>query len=335
MTTAIAAIFVFFIVVIFHELGHFTVAKLVGIKVHEFSIGMGPRITKLKKGETEYSLRALPIGGYVKMEGEDEASEDLRSFSKKSVPARMAVLIAGAFMNFVLAVIVFSIISFNLGAPTTIIDKVNSDLPAYQAGLLSGDKITKINNVQINTWDEIVREINQSTTNKIEVNVLRNGEYLDFSIQPIVEQESNRRIIGISPEMKKSFIFSIKSGFERMIFVLSMMLDFFKMLFIGKVNANNIMGPIGIISVVGEAAKFGFLNVINIAGIISVNLGVFNLLPIPALDGSRIMFLFVELFRGKPVNPEREGFVHFIGFVFLILLMVVVLYNDLARLTGF
>lgn len=335
MVTAIAALFVFFLVVIFHEFGHFIVAKSVGIKVNEFSIGMGPRLLKLRKGETDYSIRALPIGGYVKMEGEDENSEDERSFNKKPVLSRMAVIVAGAFMNFLLAILIYCIISYVIGAPTTVISEVSEGLPAYEAGIKSGDKITRINDDEITSWDELVTKINESEQNEIKVTVLRDNQELDYYITPVIDNETNRIVIGITPQIRKSLMYSIKSGFERTIFYLTTIFEFLILLITGKGGMEQVTGPVGVIHLVGEAAKIGFIPVLSLAGFISINLGLFNLLPIPALDGSRFMFLLVELFRGRPVDPDKEGFVHFIGFVFLILLMLVIVYKDLVRFNIF
>ncbi|SDY84330.1 regulator of sigma E protease [Proteiniborus ethanoligenes] len=335
MQTALATIFVFFIVVLFHEFGHFIVAKLSGIKVHEFAIGMGPKLFKINKGETDYSLRLLPIGGYVKMEGEDEYSNDARSFSKKSIRIRMAVIAAGAIMNFVLAIIVFSIYSFYIGVPTTTIDNVTEGLPAYEAGLRKGDTIITIDNYKVNNWEDVKSAINASNGLEIRVTVLRNEKEQFFSIKPIIEKKDNRLIIGIYPEMERSLILSIKNGFENVILVLGLMFQFFVMLFKGKVSSGDISGPIGIVYLVGEAAKSGTLYVLYVAGFISINLGFFNLLPIPALDGSRLVFLLIELVRGKPVNPEKEGFVHFVGLVLLMALMLVVAYKDIIKFNVF
>ncbi|WP_200800500.1 RIP metalloprotease RseP [Proteiniborus sp. DW1] len=330
-----ATIFVFFIVVVFHEFGHFIIAKISGIKVHEFAIGMGPRLFKINKGDTDYSLRLLPIGGYVKMEGEDEHSDDEKSFSKKPIGVRMAVIAAGAIMNFVLAIIVFSIYAYNVGVPTTTIDEATERLPAYESGLRSGDTIKSINGSEVNSWDDIKNYIGTSNGEEITVSVIRNGKEYNFIMKPITNKEENRLIIGITPKLVKSLPLSIKSGFQNMIMILGLMFQFIAMLFRGKVSSGDISGPVGIVYLVGEAAKSGFQYVLYVAGFISINLGFFNLLPIPALDGSRLVFLLLELIRGKPVNPEREGFIHFIGFVFLILLMLVVAYKDLIKFNIF
>lgn len=334
MQTAIAAIFVFLLVIILHELGHFTVAKLVGIKVKEFAIGMGPTIFNTKKGETKYSLRLLPIGGYVSMEGEDEDSNDPRSFNNASVLSRMAVISAGAFMNFVLAIIVLSIVSFNTGVPTTVIEDTTENSPAEIAGIVGGDKIVAIDDVNIDKWEQVINEISNKDENKeFQMTVLRNDEKMDFNINPVVED--NRIVIGIETRMERSAGGAIKGGFEKTGMFLNAMFDFVKMAFRGKVSTDDLSGPVGVISVVGQAAKAGFTEVLLILGFISINLGFFNLLPIPALDGSRLIFLFIELIRGKPIAPEKENFVHIIGFFLLIGLMIIVTYKDLIRINLF
>ncbi|MDY0234465.1 MAG: RIP metalloprotease RseP [Gudongella sp.] len=334
MLTAIAAIFVFLLVVVIHEGGHFTVAKLVGIKVNEFAIGMGPKLFQKTKGETVYTLRALPIGGYVKMEGEDEDSDDPRGFSKVSVWSRIAVVSAGAIMNFVLAIVVLSIVAFSLGHPTTTIDEVLVDSPAMEYGVLSGDKIVSIDGVEIKEWNQIVDTINSSETSKIlNINVQRNDKIISLQVKPMLDND--RVVIGIVPESEKSILKSIGAGFEDTAYFIKLMFNFIAMLFQGQVSTNDLAGPVGVISEIGNQAKLGFINLLYILGFISVNLGFFNLLPIPALDGSRIVFLLVEAVRGKPVDPKKEGFIHFLGFIFLISLMLLVTYKDLIKINLF
>ncbi len=332
LQTAIAAIFVFLFVILFHEFGHFAIAKLVGIKVHEFSIGMGPKLYQKQKGETDYSIRALPIGGYVRMEGEDESSDDPKSFNNKPIWARIAVVVAGSVMNFILAIIVFSIISYATGMPTTTIQETVEDSPAYQAGLKPGDSILKINNKDIEGWDSIVEEINNVDPNEeIEILIKRDGKTQNVFLTPTIDKEEERTIIGIFPTTEKGFLLAIKGGFEKTATILKLMFQFLGMLFRGQVTSKDLSGPVGVIHTVGEAARYGLVNVLYIMGFISVNLGFFNLLPIPALDGSRILFLIIESFRGKPMDPDKEGFIHFVGFVLLLVLMVAVTYSDIVR----
>lgn len=334
MQTAIAAIFVFLLVILLHELGHFTVAKLVGIRVNEFAIGMGPKVIQTTKGETQYTLRLLPIGGYVKMEGEDENSDDPRSFGKVPPLARMAVVVAGALMNFVLAIIVLSIVSFNTGTPTTVIEESIMDSPAYVSGIQAGDDIISINGVKTNSWEKISSTIGKANpSEKIAIQILRNNEELIINVQPTIEE--GRTIIGIIPQSEQSIISGIKGGFQKTGMFIKLMFEFVTMIFKGKVSTNDLSGPIGVINEVGNAAKMGINNLLFLLGFISVNLGFFNLLPIPALDGSRLVFLFIELLRGKPVDPDKENFIHMIGFVLLISLMLIVTYKDLIRINVF
>ncbi|WP_242866851.1 RIP metalloprotease RseP [Abyssisolibacter fermentans] len=329
ITTILAAIFVFLLVVVFHEFGHFTVAKLVGIKVHEFSVGMGPKIFGKRKGETQYSIRALPIGGYVKMEGEDEESKDARSFSNKSIPARMAVLAAGAIMNFVLAILLFCIIAYSVGDMTTTIGKVIPGQPAYEAGIEAGDKIVAIYGAEVNSWQEVTDAINKSENKQIDLTLERNGNRIKKTIIPAYNEEAKRYMIGIETKQERSIVKSVKRGFTDTFNILGQMFDFLGKLFAGQVGSKDVAGPVGIIKMVGQAASYGFIPVLFFAGLISVNLGFFNLLPIPALDGGRIIFLIIEALRGKPISAEKEGIVHFIGFVFLMLIMVAVTYKDI------
>lgn len=336
MVTAIAAIFVFLMVILFHEFGHFIAAKSVGIKVNEFSIGMGPKLFQKQKGETKYSLRLLPIGGYVNMEGEDEESKDPRSFNKASAWARIITVAAGAIMNFVLAIIVLVIVSFNIGIPTTTVENTIDGSPAEKAGILSGDTIKSINNVEVDDWNSIVDAISSSNPREeMVIRVIRNGESKDYILNPTINEEDNRVIIGIEPRYEKSFSAAIAGGLAETGRMFKIMLNFITMIFKGQVSTKDLSGPVGVIYTIGEAAKYGITNLLYLMGFISVNLGVFNLFPLPALDGSRIVFILIELIRGKPINPEKEGYVHFVGFILLMLLMIVVTFTDINRFNIF
>ena len=334
MLTALAAIFVFLLVVLVHEAGHFAVAKMVGIRVNEFAIRMVPKIIQTTKGETKYTLRALPIGGYVKMEGEDESSDDPRGFSNVPVFSRIAVIAAGAIMNFALAIIVLSIVAFQMGVPTTTIDQVIDDSPAQVYGILEGDTIVRIQDVTIENWEDIVGTINsQEPGAPMDMEILREGETINLQVSPRLDE--GRVVIGIIPSYESGFVSSIRSGIQETGYFLKLMFQFLGMLFQGNVSTNDLAGPVGVISEIGNAASMGFVSVLYLLGFISINLGFFNLLPIPALDGSKIVFLLIELMRGKPIDADKEGFIHFIGFVFLISLMLIVTYRDLLRINLF
>lgn len=330
MLTAVSAIFVFLMVILVHEFGHFSVAKLVGIEVNEFAIGMGPKIIQRKKGETLYTFRLLPIGGYVKMEGEDEDSKNPRSFNNASVFARIGVLLAGAIMNFLLAIVVLSLVSYGIGQPSTTIDDLTPDSPAKKAGILPGDRIVEIDGVKISAWEEITDEIGSRPEGE-ELNILidRDGTMVEKTL--VTMKEDGRSIIGIYTRNLKSPGSAIKGGLEYTKTFLMLMFDFIGMVFKGEIGLEGLSGPVGIVKEVGDAASMGIYNLLFLLGFISVNLGFFNLLPLPALDGSRITFLLIELIRGKPVSPEKEGFVHFVGFILLMTLMLFVTYRDILN----
>jgi regulator of sigma E protease len=332
MLTAISFILVFGIIVFFHEFGHFIFARINGIKVHEFSMGMGPKLFSIKKKETVYSLRIFPIGGYVKMEGEDEDSQEMFSFSKKNPYQRFSVIFAGPFMNFVLAIILLTIIGFIIGTPTNIVGEAIDGLPATNAGIISNDEIVSINNVKIKEWEDIVNEI--SSSENLNIKIIRDSEEIEIELIPIIDEENGRKIIGISPKYVINPIESIKNAaittyqFSTSLFV------FLKDLIVGNEVQGEVLGPVGIVELVGNEAKNGITNLLFLAAYLSVNLGVINLLPFPALDGGRIVFIIVEILRGKPIDPQKEGFVHMIGFTILMGLMVFVLWKDITRLLG-
>lgn len=332
MGTIIIALLVFGVLVIFHEFGHFSVAKLAGIKVHEFAIGMGPRVLKLKDKETVYSIRLFPLGGYVRMEGDEDASDDKRSFGNKPLLARILVIVAGPLMNFVLAILLFVVIFYSIGFPTTTINELNPGFPAELAGFEIGDEIIKINDKDINSWEELQKEINSAKSNEsINMTVIRNDSERIISVNPRLDKETDRFVIGISPTFEKSIVKSFTVSIDRIIFLIDGMLEFFGQLFGGKASSEDVVGPVGIIHLVGEAAKTNIYNVISLAALISINLGMVNLLPIPALDGGRLIFLFIEGIIGKPIDPEKEGIIHFTGFILLMGLMIFMVYKDIVR----
>ncbi len=331
MITAISAIFIFLVVILIHELGHFLVAKKMNIKVNEFSIGMGPKLIQRDKGETTYSLRMIPLGGYVSMEGEDESSNDPRSFNNAKVGPKLAVISAGAIMNFLLAIVVFSIAIYGIGIPTTEIESVIDDSPAYLSELKQGDRIKAINGIKVDTWDQIVESISNSDINEeITMEIEREGNIKKILMKPI--NEEGRSIIGIVPAKEKSLTGSIKLGFIQTFAMLMAMFQFIGMILTGNTGSLALSGPVGVIEQIGNAAKLGIYDLLMLLGFISVNLGFFNLLPIPALDGGRIFFLLIEGIRGKKMDPNKEGFVHFIGLVLLLSLMIFVTYKDIIRI---
>ena len=333
MITLISSLVVFLLVVMLHEFGHFTVAKLSGIKVNEFSIGMGPKLFQRQKGETSYSLRLLPIGGYVAMEGEEESSHDPRSFNNAHILKRMAVVLAGAFMNFFLAFFAFTIIFSIVGYGSNEIDMVIKDSPAEIAGLKSGDKIIEIDKIKTKDIYDINTLIRYKKDEEINLKINRSGENLEINLKPRYSEENKMYLIGITSKLKHSFFKSIELGAKRTGEMSFMILKSLKMIFDGSFKMEYLSGPVGVVQMIGSESSKGFLNFLQILALISVNLGVFNLLPIPALDGGKFFFLLIEALRGKPMNEKFEQGITIIGFSILFSLMIyVTVFNDIGRL---
>ncbi len=327
--TAIVFIIVFGMLVFIHEFGHFITAKMNGITVHEFSLGMGPKIVSKQGVQTLYSLRALPIGGFVRMEGEDEASENPGSFSIKSPWQRLSVIAAGPIMNFVLAIVVITALFMLDGFPTNTIGDLIEGAPAIESGLQSGDKISAINGTAVATWDDVVTGISESESDQLEIEVYRDGSKMTYTVTATQEEETGRRIIGIRPAFKKDLILSVKYAFMGVFYTVQAIMQYLGSLLVGQGDFSQVSGPVGIYNAVSQASQSGLKSVLNITGLLSINLGLINLLPFPALDGGRIIFIGLEILRGKPIDAEKEGFVHFVGFVILMTLMVLLVMKDL------
>jgi len=336
------AVLVFGTLVVVHELGHFLVAKANGIRVDEFSIGMGPKLVGMKKGDTTYCIRLLPIGGACMM-GEDEVDDMSEgSFNSKSVWARIAVVAAGAIFNFVLAFIFATIIVAYSGYDKPVISDV---LPGYSAeaeGMQAGDEIVRINGKKIHLWREITYHNMFNPGEVSEVTYLRNGQEHTVTIVPKQDENGNYLMGVVSPgkNEKADFLTAMKYGVYEVQFWIKITMQSLGQLITGQVGADQMSGPVGIVNVVDETyqetkeygAVIVVMQMLSIGVLLSANLGVFNLLPFPALDGGRLVFLFVEAIRGKRVPPEKEGIVHGIGMLFLLILMVFVLFNDLKRI---
>lgn len=333
--TILIAIVVFGLLIMVHELGHFLTAKAVGMQVQEFAIGFGPGILKFKKGETLYSLRIFPLGGYVKVLGEEGDGADAEgSYQSKTVIQRFLFVFAGAFMNFILALVLFTIIFAGFGVPSNIpeIGAVMEGGIADQAGFRSGDFILEVDGTSVQTWTDLVEEISSQPNKNLNFKVSRNGQITNIQATPEFDSQAERGMIGIGQAYKSlGLINAIKESFHQTFFVATMIFQSLIMLFRGQASTGDLAGPVGIVMMVGETAKYGLASLLSFTALLSVNLGILNLLPIPALDGSRLVFLLVEAVRGKPVDPEKEGLVHIIGFGVLLLLMVFILYNDIIN----
>jgi regulator of sigma E protease len=332
MQTFFASIFVFGLLILVHELGHYFVARLTGIRVLELAIGFGPKVIGWSKNDIDYSLRIFPLGGFCRLLGEnpEEASEP-DSFPKKPILSRAAVLLAGAGMNLVLAIVVFFIIFFFVvGIPDTDTSRIGyiiDDSPAELAGLEAGDLITAIDGDPITTWDDVLLFISAKPNQQLVLLVERDGVTKELSIVSEVAPDSDRGMIGIGPAMQKYlFIPSLQVSLQRFGAVIASIFQ----VITGQAPFD-VAGPVGIIFVIGEVAQTGFVNLLLLTALISISLGIMNLLPIPALDGGRLFFLLVEAIRGRSIDPEKEGTIHFIGFAILIILILFVTYQDLLR----
>ena len=328
--TVIYAILLFCFLIFFHELGHFAAAKFCDIKVNEFAIGMGPALLKKQKGETEYSLRAFPIGGFCAMEGEDEESSDPRGFNNKPAHQKAAVVAAGTVMNFILAIILMIIIVAVNGTATTSIGGFTKGSHGEYAGLKVGDQITSFNKTEIKEWDDVQLAVKgEKKGNKVNISVLRNEKKMTFNVP--LSEESGRTLIGITPKMKRSFTHAITDGVKGTFKSAGSMYKVLKQLFTGDVSAKELSGPVGIIYIVNKSVNQGFMYFLYLMAILSINLGIVNLLPFPALDGGRLVFIVIRKITGRMITDKMEGAVNLVGLALLMLLMVYVTWNDIVK----
>ena len=341
----VVSLIIFSIIILFHELGHFLLAKKNGIKVNEFSLGLGPTIWGIKKGDTLYSIKLLPFGGACMMEGEDEESSSKDSFGSKSVWARISVVAAGPVFNFIMAFVFSFIIICATGYDLPILADVTPGYAASEAGLMAGDVITKLNGKHIHFYRDVSAYGMYHSGEPVEVTYDRDGIEYKTTLVPKYNEESGRYLYGFvgnayrEKHTNNVFILAKYSFFEVGYWIDST-IQSLRLLVTGGVSVNDMSGPVGIVDAIGDSyeesvtygIKYVILQMLYICVFLSANLGVMNLLPIPALDGGRLVFLIIEAIRGKKVNPEKEGFVHFIGLVLLLILMVVIMFNDIRKL---
>ncbi|PIC71835.1 RIP metalloprotease RseP [Sporosarcina sp. P16b] len=416
METVIAFIVIFGTLVAFHEFGHFLFAKKAGIMVREFAIGMGPKILAIRKGETQYTIRLLPIGGYVRMAGEDfdtvelqpgyrvglllnaqdeiekiylnrnvsnpnilnveVESSDLdkklyiegydedgqlvhlkisrtaliiekgqetliapydRQFESKSLGSRALAIFAGPLFNFILAFFIFLALGLMNGVPTNepIISEVKSDTPAEMAGMKKGDLITGVDGKSIDSWMEFSEAIQKSAGIPMSIEVDRAGKQVVLDVVPDTVEDAGQEFgqIGVmySSPLEKGFIKSIVFGAEQTYSWTVKIFELLGMLITGQFTIDALSGPVGIYKATEEVAQHGIFNLMNWGAVLSINLGIMNLLPLPALDGGRLLFFLFEGLRGKPIDKQKEGMVHFVGIMLLMVLMLVVTWNDIQR----
>lgn len=338
----IVALIIFSVIIIIHELGHFLLAKLNGVYVQEFTLGLGPTLFGFKMGETEYCLKALPFGGSCVMLGEEEASDDERAFNKKNVWQRMSIVLAGPIFNFILAFFLSLFLVGFTGADTPLITEVQPGSPAAEAGIEAGDRIVKMDGSRVYNFREIVyKMLLNKGGDPVTFIYERDGEEHEVIVTPEQSAEGNyltgiaggarvpQNILGVIKYAALEVRCQVKVVFWSLRYMVS-----------GYFTPDDIAGPVGIVNMIGdtyqEAKAYGFLTIFlsmaNIAVMISANLGVMNLLPIPALDGGRILFYLIEILRGKPMDPDKEGKIHMIGLALLLTLMVLILMNDVKNI---
>lgn len=342
----LAAILIFAILVIVHEGGHFAVAKAVGIRVNEFSIGMGPLIFQRQKGETNYSIRAFPIGGYVAMEGEDSESDDERAFCKKPAWARAAVVAAGPFMNVVLAILVFiGMIMYNGTGVSNTISEVSDGSPAYEVGIAAGDKITSINvassdgssaskTYEVESGENIKEKLIEAYEaagegSAVEVGILSKGEKTSRTVKIVPEEnDDGSPVLGITFRIKRNFFkaagYSVKAAYEAE----KLMIQTLASLVSGQGDTGDVVGPIGIVSIVDQTAQKGMYNIVYLLALLSLNLALVNILPFPALDGGRLLFIIIGVITRKAVSDELEAKIHYAGLLILFVLMIAITIKD-------
>ncbi len=337
----ILAILIFSFIVFFHELGHFLLAKMNGVEVNEFAVGMGPAIYSREYKGTKYAVRIFPIGGFCAMGEDDEATESPNNFNNKSVWARISVIAAGPVFNFILAFIFSVILTAMVGYDKPVVSGVEEGYPAAEAGIQAGDTIVKMGGKRIHLFREVSVYNQFHQGEEVAVTYRRNGEEKTVTLTPKEDKELGYERLGISSSgyEKANLLTALQYGVYVERFWINTTLESLKMLVTGKVGIDQLLGPVGIVDVVDDSYKesrsYGFMAVLAqllyIAILISANLGVMNLLPLPALDGGRLVFLFVEAVRRKRVPPEKEGYVHLVGIACLMILMVFVMFNDIRR----
>ena len=336
----IVALLIFSLIILFHELGHFLLAKRGGIGVTSFSLGMGPAILKKQIGETEYAIRILPFGGSCAMVGEDTESDAENAFNKKSVWTRISVVAAGPVFNFILAFVGSIIMIACIGIDKPVIMETMEGYPAYEAGVRAGDEVISMNGRRIGVYRDVSMYIQLHQGETIELVYERDGGRLQSTIVPKMDEDGYylMGITGGAYSKCENPLELVGYGGKQVGYWIHMVFDSLRMMVSGKVNREDVGGPVRIVGMIGdtyeqsaqEGAFAVFINMLNMVIFLSANLGVMNLLPIPALDGGRLLLMLVEVVTRKRVPEKVEGYIHMAGFAVLMALMVFILFNDIS-----
>lgn len=335
MLTVILMLILFVFLIFPHELGHFIAAKACGVKVNEFAFGMGPAIFKRQGKETLYSIRAIPVGGYCAMEGDDteESGDDPRAFNNKKWWQKIIILIAGAAMNVFIAFLALTILAAAGGVITNTLEAVTEGSPAELAGIRAGDTVVMVGEEETNSWYDVVNALDAQLEEgkPVAITVKRDGNREVYSMVPTVDENGKYRV-GIVAKLSHSPGIAIKSGAESTVSLFKALVGAFMELFKSKDMLEQVSGPIGMAQVVSETTSYGGMYFLYLLAVISLNLAIFNLLPFPALDGGRIIFVFIRLITGKAISDSIESKVHAVGMIILILFAMVVAGSDVLKL---
>ncbi len=341
--TTVAAILIFAVLIFVHEFGHFIAAKLSGVKVNEFALGMGPKIFGIQKGETMYSLRLIPMGGFCAMEGEDEECDDPRAFNNKKGYIRLIILAAGAFMNILLGfILIFSMVVGQKTYVAPVVDSVAENSAAEISGINKDDIIISANGKRVHISEDLSWAISNNVNEDKSLELKLKNDNNIRTVKIIPANIDGKIVYGLKLKTNENNVFSsIRNSFYKTGFYSSVIIDSFVNLIRGRVPLTQISGPVGIVSEIGTVVEQtrtlgleGFYNLLSLTILLTINLGVFNLFPLPALDGGRILFVLIEMIRRKPIPASKEAFVHMAGFILLILLSIFIAFKDVFTLFG-
>lgn len=343
LISIISFLFVFTVIALAHEIGHLIWAKKAGVRVYELALGFGPRLFSLTKDKTRYALNLIPILGYVKIAGEGENEEDKtcpeeEKFYNKTPLQKFKALAAGPLANIATAFVILSLVFAIAGVPKEIsneIGAISRNSPAEAAGLKVGDKLFAINGKVFPKMEEAIKFIHESPNKTLILTIERDGQKLKIKATPKYNPKLKVALLGFSPKpiyKRVNPLLAVYYGFEQTISIVLLTLIILGQLIVGAVSVTDLAGPVGIAQITGKYAQAGFLSLVHFTAFISVNIGVLNLLPIPALDGGHIVFVLLESIRKKKINPKLENKINFWGLVVLLGLMALVTINDVFRL---
>ena len=329
----VIAILVLGLLILAHEFGHYIVGKKSGIAVLEFAVGMGPKVVSWQRGETQYSIRLIPLGGFCRFLGEDENNSDPRSLTAAPLGKRFMTIFAGALFNIILAFLLAFFLMFGLGDNVPTVAGLLPDSNSAAAGIQEGDIVYSIDGHTLLLPGDLNKYVQENQDGTVDVVVLRNGQKVGMEVEPIVQD--GVKLIGVQSSYTVHRFGFFESIGRAVAWCWALVVEIF-LFFVGLITghgvAGGVVGPVGTISVIGSVAQVGFRSLVSLVSMLSINLGVVNLLPLPALDGGRLVFVLIEAIRGKPVPPEKEGMVHLIGMAALMVLIVFLTYQDIVGL---